>query len=126
MANQEPWIADSVRTMSSVQSDTAAGVCRTDLTSPAASSSGFLSEARAQGKPVMGLRQHNQTRKPRILSQAQLSQSSGGGNVAGNGSGGDWLRRSSVQGNQLSQPNSEFSLNFGSGEQMDDRVHQVG
>lgn len=118
-------MASSGRTMSSAQSDTAAEACRTDLTSPAASS-GFLNEIRAQGKPVMGLRQHNQTRKPRILSQAQLSQSSCGGNAAGNDGSGNWLRRNSVQCTQLSQPNSEFSLNFGSGEQMDDRVRQVG
>ncbi|VUZ56692.1 unnamed protein product [Hymenolepis diminuta] len=64
----------------------------------------------------MGLRQHNQTRKPRILSQAQLSQTSsnGGGNAIG---GSNWFRMNSIQNNTFSQPNSEFSLNYDGGEQ---------
>uniref|UniRef100_A0A5K3FB86 MCC-bdg_PDZ domain-containing protein n=1 Tax=Mesocestoides corti TaxID=53468 RepID=A0A5K3FB86_MESCO len=53
----------------------------------------------------MGLRLHNQTRRPRILSQ-----SSGGSN---------WIRRNSVQCNHTFQPTSEFSLNFDPAEQGD-------
>ncbi|VDM31732.1 unnamed protein product [Hydatigera taeniaeformis] len=125
----EPWMAGSVRTVSSAQSDTAATARHPDMASPATSASSILTEVRTQGKPVMGLRQHNQTRKPRILSQAQLSQSSGGV-----GSGDNRLRRNSTQSPQLSQPNSEFSLSFDAVEQTerllkasstcDDRVSQ--
>lgn len=124
-----------MRTVCSAQSDTAAGARHSELPGSAASASGILSEVRGQGKPVMGLRQHNQTRKSRILSQAQLSQSSGisgGGNGVG---GSNWLRRNSIQSNPFSQPNSEFSLNYDAGEQAEklskasstpeDRVRQV-
>lgn len=124
-------MAGSVRTVSSAQSDTAATARHPDLTSPATSASSILTEVRTQGKPVMGLRQHNQTRKPCILSQAQLSQSSGGVGV-----GDNRLRRNSTQSPQFSQPNSEFSLSFDAVEQAerlskasstcDDRVGQVG
>ncbi|VDK32750.1 unnamed protein product [Taenia asiatica] len=126
---QEPWMAGSMRTVSSAQSDTAATARHPDLTSPATSASSILTEVRTQGKPVMGLRQHNQTRKPRILSQAQLSQSSGGVGVSDNRP-----RRNSTQSPQFSQPNSEFSLSFDAVEQAerlskasstcDDRVGQ--
>ncbi|VDN97122.1 unnamed protein product [Rodentolepis nana] len=114
--NQDLWIGGSVHTVCSAQSDTAAGARHTEFTSSAASASGILGDTRTQGKPVMGLRQHNQTRKPRILSQAQLSQASsnGGGNAVG---GGNWLRMNSIQNNTFSQPNSEFSLNYEGGEQ---------
>ncbi|EUB57984.1 Colorectal mutant cancer protein [Echinococcus granulosus] len=127
---QEPWIAGSVRTVSSVQSDTAAAARLPDLTSPATSASSILTEVRTQGKPVMGLRQHIQTRKPRILSQAQLSQSCSGVGVNGNRP-----QRDSTQSPQISQPISEFSLNFEATEQAgrlskasfacDDRVGQL-
>lgn len=123
-----------MHTVCSAQSDTAAGTRHTELTSSAASASGILGDTRTQGKPVMGLRQHNQTRKPRILSQAQLSQASsnGGGNALG---GSNWLRMNIIQNNTFSQPNSEFSLNYDGGEQTEklskasstceDRVRQV-
>ncbi|CDS42012.1 colorectal mutant cancer protein [Echinococcus multilocularis] len=123
-------MAGSVRTVSSVQSDTAAAARRPDLTSPATSASSILTEVRTQGKPVMGLRQHIQTRKPRILSQSQLSQSRSGVGVNGNR-----LQRDSTQSPQISQPISEFSLNFEAKEQAgrlskasfacDDRVGQL-
>lgn len=124
-----------MHTVCSAQSDTAAGARHTELTSSAASASGILSESKVhQGKPVMGVRQHNQTRKPRILSQAQLSHASSNG-VGNASSGGNWLRRNSIQNNTFSQPNSEFSLNYDGGEQTeklskasstcDDRIRQV-